>query len=417
MNKMSITLSLCIGLLSGCSGNGSKSSETTDQIIRVEEALKQPEKILLSDIGKEVVYVPLETTDSSLVNISSTGTMKVMDDVILIGTQNHPIKVFNKKTGRYLREIGKIGNGPGEYTNGTLFHINAKTKNIYVEVNPTQRHIYDTNGNLIKTITYENPIGVLTTPLFWGDILYNFVTIPSPATTCFAKVYDLRTDAKLDSLLLPAENIPASEIEMVMPFSGMEIFGGRSFMMKIKDQTWCFGSRATSPFWYYKDELRLKDVYNDTIFTIKNSISEMQPKYIFDMGKWGGFKRYETEDYMSDKLIITRILETDHAIYFNMIQNMYNLNNWLKQIWPPMYCGIYNKEDGTVKVSKKLEIKNDKDAFPDFSIYNVSTDGEVIAYYQAENLVEARKDIPEPDQPDWLKNLKEDDNPVIMIIK
>jgi hypothetical protein len=417
MNKMSVTLSLCIVLLSGCSGNGSKSSETTDQIIRVEEALKQPEKILLSDIGKEVVYVPLETTDSSLVSISSSSTMRLLDDMILIGTKNHPIKVFDKKTGHYLREIGKIGNGPGEYADGAFFHIDAKTQNIYVEVNPSQRHIYSKDGNLIKTITYNSPIGVLTSPLFLDEILYSFVTIPSPATTCFSEIYDLRTQTKLDSLKLSDNNIPASEIEMVMPFSGMEMFGGRSFMMKIKNQTWTFGSRENPPFWSYKDELRLKDVYNDTVFTIKNSFSDMQPRYIFDLGKWGGFKRYETEDYMSDKLIITRILETDNLIYFNMIQNMYNLNNWIKRNWPPMYCGIYNKKDGTTKVGETLNIKNDKIAFPDFSIYNVSNNGELVACYQAESLIEARENIPESDQPDWLKNLKEDDNPVIMIIK
>ena len=96
---------------------------------------------------------------------------------------------------------------------------------------------------------------------------------------------------------------------------------------------------------------------------------------------------------------------------------MYNLNNWIKRNWPPMYCGIYNKKDGTTKVGETLNIKNDKIAFPDFSIYNVSNNGELVACYQAESLIEARENIPESDQPDWLKNLKEDDNPVIMIIK
>lgn len=67
MNKMTVTLSLCISLLSGCSGNGSERTETSVEVIQVEEALKRPEKILVSDLGENTVYVPLETTDSSLI--------------------------------------------------------------------------------------------------------------------------------------------------------------------------------------------------------------------------------------------------------------------------------------------------------------------------------------------------------------
>lgn len=417
MRKVTITLSLFAGLLSGCSGNRSSVSETAVEIIPIEKAMNQQEKILLSDLGKNTVYVPLETTDSSLVNISSTSTMRVMEEVILIGTKNNPIKVFDKKTGHYLRDIGKIGNGPGEYTNGTFFHIDAKTNNIYIEISPTQRYVYNVNGDLIKTITYTIPDGTLTAPLFWNNNLYTFVTIPNTNTRNFSEIYDLRNQTKLDSLILSDDNITTSDLEMVMPLSGTEIFGGRAFVMKMKDQLICYGSRENPPFWNYKDELRFKDIYNDTVFTIKNSFSEMKPKYIFDMGKWGGFKRFETEDKMSDKLVVTRTLETDHLIYFNMLKNMYNFNNWIKRIWPPIYCGIYNKKDGSVKVTEGMNIKNDSASFPDFSLYNISTTGELIACYQAEDLVNAREDIPDSEQPDWLKKLKEDDNPVILIIK
>lgn len=417
MNKMTVTLSLCISLLSGCSGNGSERTETSVEVIQVEEALKRPEKILVSDLGENTVYVPLETTDSSLINISLTSTTRVTNDVILIGTKNHPIKVFDKKTGRYLRKIGDIGNGPGEYTLGNFFHVDAKTNKVYVEASPQKRHVYSTNGDFIETITYELPTGTLTASLFWDDKLYSFVTIPSPHTTCFSAIYDFQTQSKLDSLFLSSDNIPASEIEFVLPLSGMETFGGRAFLMKVKEQLVCFGNRESSPFWNYKDEVRLKDVYSDTIFTIKNSLKDKHPRYIFNLGKWGGFKRYEKENNMADKLVITRILETDQLIYFSMLRNMYDISNWMKRIFPPIYIGIYNKKSGTIKIAENLDIKSNMAGFPDFRVHNISTDDELIVCYQAEDLVNARNEIPESEQPDWLKRLKEDDNPVIMIIK
>jgi hypothetical protein len=54
---------------------------------------------------------------------------------------------------------------------------------------------------------------------------------------------------------------------------------------------------------------------------------------------------------------------------------------------------------------------------PETCVYTLSTDGSWVAIYQAYMLVEARENIPAEKQPEWLKNLKEDDNPVIMMIK
>jgi hypothetical protein len=54
---------------------------------------------------------------------------------------------------------------------------------------------------------------------------------------------------------------------------------------------------------------------------------------------------------------------------------------------------------------------------PKACVYTLSTDGYWVVVYQADQLAEARENIPTENQPDWLKNLKEDDNPVILLVK
>ena len=54
---------------------------------------------------------------------------------------------------------------------------------------------------------------------------------------------------------------------------------------------------------------------------------------------------------------------------------------------------------------------------PDVCINTLATDGAWVGVYQTQELIEARENIPTEQQPDWLKNLKDDDNPVILLIE
>ena len=81
-------------------------------------------------------------------------------------------------------------------------------------------------------------------------------------------------------------------------------------------------------------------------------------------------------------------------------------------------CGIYNLRTDEVKVQKDdIYFKHPEEGMPNACVYTLSTDGHWVAVYQAERLVEARENIPAEKQPEWLKNLKEDDNPVLLIVK
>ena len=64
-----------------------------------------------------------------------------------------------------------------------------------------------------------------------------------------------------------------------------------------------------------------------------------------------------------------------------------------------------------------MYFKHPEEGMPKACVYTLSTDGYWVAVYQAERLIKARENIPTEKQPEWLKNLKEDDNPVLLIVK
>ncbi|WP_106832273.1 6-bladed beta-propeller [Parabacteroides pacaensis] len=415
---VTLGLSFCISLLIlvGCKSNQSGDTEGKQAVIHVEEAYQNPVQLTLSDLGDDLEYIPLETTDSSIVAISSVTTMAVSDKLIIIGARNVPLKAFDKKSGRYIGQIGSIGGGPTEYPNGTNFQIDPKTNKIYVRVTNNKYQCYDASGKFLKTVTWDELAkGVAVTPYFLEDQLYSYVNIPTNFTTVLSYLYNLQTGEKIDSLRWK-EELPEKGCKILVPLAGSEIFGGRALLGQLDNEKWTYGNQKNTGYWYLNNRLYMKNVYCDTVFTVKG-FDNLKPRMIFDMGKLGGFTRYEKSDAMTNKFIITRVLETENIIYFTMMKNLFDLQGWQKGMYNPPYYGVYNKQTGLTKIMEGGAIKNNVEGLPGFTVYNTSTKGELVVCLQSGDLMEAREKIPASEQPEWLKQLKEEDNPVILLIQ
>lgn len=417
MKQTVFPLVLCFLLLSACSDNEKKQGGEIG-IIDVAEAFKAQTSLALSDLGKDVRYIPLETTDSSVVAISALTAMAVTDKHILVGARSVPIKIFDKATGRYLGQVGQIGGGPEEYPNGTSFQVDPITGNVYVFINVSKYQCYDSNGRFLKTVNLEKKLqGMMVASYCLGDTMYTYVNLPNEHTTMLSCKYDVNTGIAEDSLPFRWTNKEqVGKPEVIAPLAGAEMLGGRGFLSQLDDQRWTYGHKDNVAYWYQDKELRLKDFYCDTIFTVK-SFTQFKPHLVFRMGDMGGFERYEKESAMANKYFLTRTLEAENSVYFIMMKNMYDINGWLKGQSKPTYCGVYNKNDGSTKIMEKVLFRNDMEGMPPFVVYNVSTEGELFGCYQTDALIEARENIPASQQPGWLKQLKEEDNPVILLVK
>lgn len=417
MKKSLFILSLCATLfVTSCSENQNGGKGNLPEI-DIESAFKHPQELSLLDLGKEFTYIPLETVDESLIKLNSTSGMAVTDDYIFIADSGSPILCFDRKTGKYLHQVGNVGQGPQEYTDGTSFTIDPVRKRIYVLLKSNRFQCYDYEGNLVETVTCVDRIQSMVDAYFFaGDKIYHHVNIPNDKTTAMTYCYDWETGQPLDSLLIAEKDKPSGPSKMVIPIMGTAIFGGRSFLIQYED-AYTYGRRLNSAFWMTDGELYMKDAFCDTIFQVKD-LKQQTPAYAFRLGEYGGYGRFESSDAMKGKYLIPNLMDGKNCLYFPLFKGLYDLMNPGNSSNEKPSCGVYNKQTGELKIQQNsVAFKHPLEGMPEIHIFNVSTDGAFIVVLQADELATAREEMPEDKQPEWLKQLKEDDNPVILLVQ
>lgn len=418
MKKYTLSISLLtILLLSACGGSNTAHQGETP-IIDVETAFQHPQELLLTDFGEKITYVPLETLDESLVKLGSQSKMVVTDEYIFVGDGQSPLLCFDRSTGKFLRNIGSIGQGPGEYSNSSNMEVDAEAKRIYIRHSPSGHQCYDFEGKFLHTLTMQDNRFMMGSHYFMDNKAYAYCNVASKETTNQAYAYQLPEGTRIDSL--PLNGIKDKKQKALMPIQGAESFGGRFFMLEYEDGTWTSGNRMNSSYMSMNGKLYHKDLFCDTLFQMKGLHREA-PVAAFQLGSLGGYGRYETSDGIEGKYILPRVLYNGEQIYFTLFTGLYDLQGLIRKVKSGgvhISCGVYNLRTGEVKIQKDdMKFKHPDEAMPQTCIYTLSTDGQWVAVYQAEQLVEARENIPTDLQPEWMKNLKEDDNPVIMMIK
>ena len=106
MKKTFLSISTCISLLLSACGGGSSQTQGEVAIIDVETAFQNPQELSLTELGEKMTYVPLETTDESLVKLGSSSKMIMTDEYIFVGENGAPLLAFDRGTGKFLLRYG-----------------------------------------------------------------------------------------------------------------------------------------------------------------------------------------------------------------------------------------------------------------------------------------------------------------------
>lgn len=107
---------LSVAVLTACSHTDT--SDSSVEIIHVAEAIENPIELKVSDIGSKISYVPLETTDSSLV--PELWALVPTDNHIIVvcysssGMEDKSALAFDL-SGRFISEVGHVGEDPEVY--------------------------------------------------------------------------------------------------------------------------------------------------------------------------------------------------------------------------------------------------------------------------------------------------------------
>ena len=372
--------------------------------IEIKTNLSYIQKVNLSTVASNIEYCVLENDKKCLV----TPEMSIYcskDYIVTIGLQRPSqgvCYVFERKTGKFVRQISSQGRGPGEYLE-TISSFWDGDKEQICMWNGNKYLFYNLNGTLshqINRFSQRTMGGFVAHKDYYAGYVKNLY---GNATIRLA-FYD-KSGILIDSI----PNYRCWERTKSTPLSG------------------------SLDHWLYvfNDNLYFKELYCDTLYQIKDFM--LHPCYIFNTGgltvpyemqtgggrydvlaqiRGGEYDRYEK--YVN----IIKILEDNKHLYFEI--------EYRKQIYPAIYDKIEDKlqimppvsiPQNMKDVAQLFGFENDLDGGLPFWPQHIISDKEMMCVYTAEELLELDiSKITDEKLKNVLNSMNEESNPVITIV-
>ena len=408
---------LCASMLMACSSGTEKMQGQIDVL----PAFENLTELKVSQLGKNICYVPLETTDSSLIG----GSCKVclLEDKIMVTygarSESHCF-LFDRETGKYIREIGHKGEDPRGYSEPKAY-VHPVTGHLYFHRMPNKLIKYNQEGEFLGEVEMPNGLPSGFYPLLTkeGMLVYEG---PAFNANHQSQLYWLdEAKGKTGDVALPM----VSNSEEIKPegIQGISVFGAGSttvgllgcngaIMISFKDDVKGLYPINYPAVWEMEDGFRLHETFSDTIYQVKGL--ELEPYHVFNLGerRLAPADRGKKEGY-EDKLSITYVLETNHLIYFQCAKNLYGDFSF--------YNGLYQKSNGKVVMNKVEEaFTDDLTGFVPFTPMAHGKKGEFVGVLTIDQIQEWQEEYPDVKLEGALAPLKDldyDANPVVVIVE
>lgn len=373
-----LLVSLFMDLICGC-----QNLDTPRFLNKIDilTAFENRDTINLSSIAESIQYVRLETRKG--VHLGHSPRF-YLNESYIISIAAKQIYLFNRQTGKFIREIGHFGKDPSGYRN-TIFNYPYDEKRQICIAHGWGMYeflFYDLNGIKIESIS---------------NLGHTFAILNDSIFVAYIKNTTGTEEKKLVLINVNQNN----SIVNIFP-NHLKFEPAQNYAMW-KAQGW---------FYKYNDKLHFFEQFTDTIYQI--TYGRLFPKYILAMGKYAPpYEKQSQLDFLKDGnkgyIFLENIFESENYLFFII---KFNTN---------IFHGVYYKKFRTTKVSDNNYFKNDIDNLIPFTFSSVSN-GKLIGYCEAFEIIKWFNDNPEkalelPLHLQKLKNIKETDNPVIMIAK
>ncbi|MFO7827764.1 MAG: 6-bladed beta-propeller [Bacteroidales bacterium] len=226
--------------------------------IELESTVEQTKQLVnLSEIANAVEYIYLDNHDGK--ELGSIRDIHFTDRYVFISHRNNTLLTQYDRDGKFIRSIGKKGEGNGAYSLLSSFDVNCKDELIYIK--PVRKNnilVFDFSGNYIETINLAD------------DIFFSFRWINDSSFIFFAE--PIKGYEKYIFWEKGSEGDLRNFIKNYITWDESE----STYNTRDYDRT---------VFYRLNDKLHLKGWYNDTVYTYTN-MHTLVPKYFIDFGKY-----------------------------------------------------------------------------------------------------------------------------------
>lgn len=411
---LNLSILLLTSLLMACSPTTQEEKEQGQ--IDVLPAFENLKELKVSHLGKNIRYIPLETTDSSLV----TGVqLRLLDDKILISSATRSERhcfLFDRQSGKFIREIAQYGQGPKDYSLSFPI-VHPVTKNLYFRRYLGKLLEYSQEGEYLGEISMDKVTSRSITPFLTESEVYVYEgnTPAKPNTNGCLYCYDTVTE-QMDTvaLFIQKENRDVTKVKNMKSYSGTDKYGlfgyNGKFMYEYMDGTKVFYPSKFEVLWSSGKDIHFREVFSDTIFSIKDGT--LEPARIFNLGERHlPIEKHGKPEETKDCLVVTYVMETSDIIYFQCVKDMYGEFH--------VYNGLYRKGNNEVMMGQG-DFTDDLTNFIPFRPIVHTEKGEFASILKVEQIQEWLEEHPDVKLEGALaplKDLKFDDNPVVVIVE
>lgn len=371
-----------------------------------EQSFNDKKEIMLSRFVEKISYIPIETKPELV--LGQTARYEVTNDFIIVRNvglgQEDQILLFDRKSGIFIREIGKKGRGPEEYLRCGFLPYNEEKKEIYAFGPSEAVMVYDTQGK------YTGKIKIPT----WTD-----PQVPDKLWSTISASPDHLLDKNI--FVGYVGNFTGWEKRKIVLFTKDEIVKVFPNYLTWTRTDWkSFASIGDARFYHWNNKLNFIEPFCDTLYEVTKT--RMIPRYYFDYGKYHA-------EYSKQSDIWAQLLKRQTPNYF-FTQDIDENNDFifLRLLFnKESYTMILDKKNNDVTFCKKGNsgisgLIDDLDGLMDIVPKDFTKKDEMVFIIEPVKLLKWFNENPDKaliagNKLPWLKNIDEFSNPIIALGK
>ncbi|MCK5821132.1 MAG: 6-bladed beta-propeller [Bacteroidales bacterium] len=380
---------LAVIIFASCQNKNQQQVESSVIVLDMESLLSDQQEMTLSDIAESVRYIPLETNADVVCSISQ---YIIRGKRVFVRNKDETVFLFDDM-GHFIRQIGQKGPGPNEYGGAQYMNVSPDGEHLYFYLTRQNKgYVYSVDGQKLSEFKIKYPT-------------WRFAALSTDRHVMISP-YGAFSQDSLPFLFYTVDG--TGQVVKQFPSKKIIALGAGDFSIGK------FMVTPKSVIGYHP--------FNDTVFSFDTE-GNKAPKYVLNYGNM----RVPNEEF--DNMM---------TLYDNRHQYIHStsLYECSGKIFIRAYhqkktlIGFWQEEGNSVVAisSDDGKLLNDLDGGPDF--WPAVSDGEKEVYrlVQALDMVESwnngdfneKEYVLTDERKEFVKmiqELKEEDNPIIMVVK